>query len=91
MSAQNEDSQVMERAPWQMFAAIFKKKSVVGEKGIILPSDFKISFKISILLKISYYGRLLRDTQILLHTRAWYAQTRIADTISIKISCAWSN
>ena len=25
--------QVMERAPWRMFAAIFKKKNVVGEKA----------------------------------------------------------
>ena len=31
---QQDWEQVMERAPWRMFAAIFKKKNMVGEKAL---------------------------------------------------------
>ena len=65
-----------------MFAAIFKKKNVVGEKKHqeVLMANYTLRFYIYILLKFHIMGDCV--------THARYAQNRIADTISIKISCA---
>ena len=80
----------MERAPRQMCAAIFKKKNVVGEKAsksaydLLYPPILKLyinPLNISLLWKTWFCCSV---------THAQYAQTCIADTISIKISCARS-
>ena len=74
------------RTTAKMCAAIFKKKNVVGEKSVkkclwlIIPSDFKT---------ISFEHFTFWETWFCCSvTHAQYAQTCIADTISIKISGA---
>ena len=70
MSAQNEYSQVMERAPWQIFAVIFKKKKcgVGKERASILPPDFKIIFFKNFILR----GIVVRKPDFAACTRAIY-------------------
>ena len=55
------------------------RKNVVGEKGILFMTNSTFRF-----LKSSYDGRLLCESLSLLYAHAHYAQTRIADAISIK-------
>ena len=86
---QQDCKQVMERAPRQMCAAIFKKKNVVGEKASksaydnLYPPILKLNP-----LKIWNLGKEARFCCSVTHAR--YAQTCIAETLSIKILCARS-
>ena len=74
-----------------MCAAIFIKKNGVGEKASKSAYDYLYPPILKLCpWKISLYGRLWQGNLILLQCHARYAQTCIADAISIKISCARS-
>ena len=64
--------------PWKEYYGKCKE-NVVGGKGLLFMTNSTVRF-----LKSSYDGRLLCESLSLLHAHAHYAQTRIADAISIK-------
>ena len=68
-----------------MFVPIFKRENVVGEKGHLVYVLFYRTILNCILKKFHIMGDCCGENLILLPTHARYAQTRIADTMLVKL------